>query len=226
MAAVEERLDVAGLIALGRDREAAEQGARRARARTTDTDGGQMDALTQFGEVGLLLGGVVGNLGPEDLDRPTPCAEFTVRGVLEHMIGGATAFAAAYRGETPDAVDTTDVLATFGPAMEGLGAAISAPGALTRTVAAPFGEVDGETFARFIALDGLVHGWDLANATGQDYEPTPELVEAVRTFAAGVLDALRDGEAFAAAVEPPAGASPIIELVAFTGRTPTKGWTA
>jgi uncharacterized protein (TIGR03086 family) len=226
MAAVDERLDVAGLIALGRDREAAEQGARRTRPRTTDTDGGPMDALTQFGEVGMLLDGVVGNLGPEDLDRPTPCAGFTVRGVLQHMIGGATAFAAAYRGEAPGDVDTGDVIAGFGPAMEALGAAISAPGALARTVAAPFGDVDGETFARFIALDGLVHGWDLADATGQEYEPPTELVEAVRAFAAEVLDPLRDGETFAAAVEPPVGATPIIELVAFTGRTPTKGTTA
>ena len=46
--------------------------------------------------------------------------------------------------------------------------AIRSPGALDRTVAAPFGDTPGEAFARFVVLDGLVHGWDLATATGQN----------------------------------------------------------
>ncbi len=65
---------------------------------------------------------------PTELDRPTPCADFTVRGVLEHMIGGATAFAAAYRGEAPAEPDMSDPLAGFGPALEDLFAAIARPG--------------------------------------------------------------------------------------------------
>ena len=35
----------------------------------------------------------------------------------------------------------------------------------------PFGEVPGAVFARFVVFDGLVHGWDLATATGQTYAP-------------------------------------------------------
>lgn len=179
-----------------------------------------MDALTQFGLVGPLLADVVGNLGPDDLDRPTPCDEFTVRGVLEHMIGGATVFAAAYHGEPPTTADTTNVLGGFGPAMETLVAAIAAPGALERTVAAPFGEVDGHTFARFVALDGLVHGWDLATATGQPYDPPAELVAAVDAFARQALDPLRDGQTFKPAVDTAPDAPPIVKLAAYTGRRP------
>jgi uncharacterized protein (TIGR03086 family) len=204
---------VTRLIEAGRDREAAQRG-------LDNGNGGTMDALTQFGHVGGLLAGVVGNLTPDDLDRPTPCSEFTVRGVLEHMIGGATAFAAAYRGEPAPDVDTTDVLGGFGAALENLGAAVSAPGALDRTVAAPFGEVGGETFARFIVLDGLVHGWDMATATGQPYDPPDELVAEVDSFARQVLDPLRNGDTFADAVEPVAGATPIERLAAYTGRRP------
>ena len=179
-----------------------------------------MDALTQLDQLGPLLDGVVSGIAPDQLDRPTPCADFTVRGVLEHMVGGATMFAAAYRGEDPPEPDLEDPLAGFGPALSDLADAINAPGALDRSVAAPFGEVPGETFARFVVLDGLVHGWDLATATGQSYDPPDELVGEVDAFAHKALDPLRDGQTFAQAVEPAEGASPIERLVAYTGRRP------
>jgi len=179
-----------------------------------------MDALTQLGQVGPLVGGVVASLTPDDLDRPTPCSAFTVRGVLEHMIGGATLFAAAYRGETPSEPDLGDVLAGFGPAMENLFGALTSPGALDQKIAAPFGEVDGEAFARYIVLDGLIHGWDLATATGQPYNPPGDLVAEVEAYAHQAVDPLRDGEAFSAAVEPAPDATPIERLAAYTGRRP------
>ena len=142
-----------------------------------------MDPLAQLDQLAPRSAGVVAGITPAELDRPTPCADFTVRGVLEHMIGGATVFAAAYRGTTPAEPDASDPLAEFGPALGDLAAAITAPGALDRTVAAPFGEVAGETFARFVVLDGLVHGWDLATATGQPYDPPDRLVDAADAFA-------------------------------------------
>jgi uncharacterized protein (TIGR03086 family) len=177
-----------------------------------------MDPLTQLAQLGPLLAGIVGAITPDQLDRPTPCAKFAVRGVLEHMIGGATAFAAAYRSETPTEPDISDVLAAFGPALNDLAAAISTPGAFGRTISAPFGEVPGDTFARFVVLDGLVHGWDLATATGQAYNPHEELVAAVDVFARQTLDPLRDGETFGPVVEPPPDATPIERLAAYTGR--------
>lgn len=207
--------DVTGLIELGRDREAAERGA----------GGRPMDVLSQFDEVGPLLAGVVGGITPAQLDAPTPCTEFTVRGVLEHMVGGATAFAAAFRGEdaptpappTPDGAGD-DVLATFGPALMSLAGAVQSPGALDRTVTTPFGDLPGATFARFVVLDGLVHGWDLAIATGQPYAPSDALVADVIAFATDALPPLRDGQAFAAATDAPPSASPIERLAALTGR--------
>ncbi len=184
-----------------------------------------MDPLTQLSHLGPALGGVVGGITPDQLDRPTPCADYTVRGVLEHMIGGATMFAAAFRGEAAPEPDLRNPLQGFGPALENLGASISAPGALDRTVAAPFGEVPGETFARFVILDGLVHAWDMAVATGQPYDPPAELVAAADAFARGAVDPLRDGTTFADAVEPAPDASPIERLAAYTGRRPLTGTT-
>jgi uncharacterized protein (TIGR03086 family) len=205
---------VTRLIEAGLDRAAARAGT------TFDRTGGPMDALTQLGQVGPLLAGVVGNITSDDLDRPTPCSEFTVRGVLQHMIGGATLFAAAYRQETPSEPDLSDVLAGFGPAMENLFGALTAPGALDQKIAAPFGEVPGEAFARYIALDGLIHGWDLATATGQPYNPPDDLVAEIEAYAHQAVDPLRDGDAFSEAVEPAPDATPIERLAAYTGRRP------
>jgi uncharacterized protein (TIGR03086 family) len=203
--------DVMQLIVAGRDREAARRGA-------GEPDGGTMDPLTQLDQLTGPLGGVIAGLTPDDLDRPTPCTQFTVRGVLEHMIGGATMFTAAYKGEEPVEPDLSQPLVGIGDALAKLFAAVGAPGALDQTVPAPFGEVPGETFARFIVLDGLVHGWDLATATGQAYDPPAALVDDVDAFAHQALDALRDGQTFAAAVEPDADATPIERLAAYTGR--------
>ena len=177
-----------------------------------------MDPIAQLEQLGPHLGGVVAGITPDQLDNATPCADFTVRGVLEHMIGGATAFAAAFRAEEPAEPDLCEPLGSFGPTLADLVAAITAPGALERTVRAPFGEVPGDTFARFVALDGLVHGWDLATATGQRYDPPDELVAAADVFARQTIDPLRDGHAFAVAVEPAAGAPPIERLANYTGR--------
>jgi uncharacterized protein (TIGR03086 family) len=201
--------NVAELIQLGRDREAAE---------LASAGGTSMDVLTQLGELGPHLGGVVANISPGQLENPSPCSAFTVRGVLEHMISGATAFAAAFRGVDAPEPDLTDVLAGFGPALGGLVDAIQSPGALDRTVQTPFGEMPGGTFARLVVLDGLVHGWDLATATGQAYAPPEELVEEVAAFAKEALPADRDPSTFADPVEAPASATPMERLAAFTGR--------
>jgi uncharacterized protein (TIGR03086 family) len=216
---------VAELIELGRDREAAEL----AVAQTGPIDdhrpriqkqGASMEVLDQLDELGPLLAAVVGRIRADQLDNPTPCANFAVRGVLEHMIGGATTFAAAFRGAEPGHPATTDVLAAFGPTLTELAEAMHGGGALDRTIRAPFGEVPGATLARFVVLDGLVHGWDLATATAQSYEPPDVLVAESEAFAREALEPLRDGETFAAAVAPPPAATPIQRLAAFTGRRP------
>ena len=71
---------VAELINAGRDREAAEQGAT---GRLSTRNGGHMDPITQLDQLGPHLGAVVAGITPDQLDNPTPCAEFAVRGVLD-----------------------------------------------------------------------------------------------------------------------------------------------
>ena len=221
--------DVQDLLVHGRDREAAELALAHLNDPTDRTpptpEASPMEPRDQLDQVGGLLGQVAGGIRPDQLDAPTPCAGFGVRDVLGHMIGGATLFGAAFRGDpapalTGDPAAGDDVIERAGAALGELFAAVDSPGALERTIDSPFGPVPGEEFVRYLALDGLVHGWDIATATAQPYEPSDALVAEVDAYARGLLvPALRDGDAFAAATEPPAGATPIERLAAFTGRT-------
>ena len=78
----------------------------------------------------------------------------------------------------------------------------------------------GATWDDFYGFDLVVHGWDLATATGQPYRPATELVAEVEAFARQVLDPLRGSGAFGPEVAPSDEATPIERLVAYTGRTP------
>lgn len=179
-----------------------------------------MDGVQQLDEVIPLLRQVVGDLDAAQYDAPTPCAAFTVTGVLEHMIGGATAFAPAFRGAPPSPAVRGDVVQRWTAAMADLLDAVHTPGATERVLPTPFGELPGSSFARYVAFDGLMHGWDLATATGQSFAPSEELVAAVDAYARDLLvPQMRDGDTFAQ--EQPVGphASTLERLVAFSGRT-------
>ncbi len=176
--------------------------------------------------ISLLVAGIE----PAQMDLPTPCANFTVRGVVDHLLGGAAVFTHAFRGEEPEAPTPAGEATSAGPsgvpaaevraAMSGLLEAIDSPGALDRTIDAPFGQAPGSVVARFLAFDTLIHGWDLATATGQSYDPPADLVAAADGFAReAVGPELRDGDTFALETEPPTGANPLERLVAFSGRT-------
>ena len=209
--------DVERLVQLGRDREAASLAL--GSLCPPDLQGATMKVLDQFDALFPAVGDVVGRLEPEQLDAPTACSEFTVRGVLEHMIGVATGFAGAFRGEPPAPPADGDVLTQFGAAMTELRSAVGSTGALDRTIEAPFGQVPGDAFARFVVLDGLVHGWDISTSTGHPYAPPAELVNDVHSFARqAITPGMRQAGMFADATVPPADATPLEQLVALTGR--------
>jgi uncharacterized protein (TIGR03086 family) len=222
---------VTELIALGRDREAVAAATRDSHTQATPSrpstlieQGEAVDGVQQLDEVIPLLEALVDQIRPDQLDDSTPCANFTVSSVLEHMIGGATAFAPAFRGEAAPETAAGAAAGTLHErwrrAMDDLSSAVHAPGAQERTIAAPFGDVPGSMFARYVAFDGLVHGWDLATATGQRYAPRKQLVSEADAFARELLQPeMRDGDTFAAEKPAPAEATPLERLVAFTGRS-------
>ena len=172
---------------------------------------------------------IVEQIDADQLDHPTPCANFDVQGVLDHMIGLGSTFVPALLGENVEVPGHGDIpptpdgqvpAAAFRSVMTSLLAAVDAPGAMDRMIDAPFGTVPGSVFARFVAFDGLIHGWDLATSTGQTYSLPDDVVADVSAFARDALGAdMRDGDTFAAETTAPAGAGALAELVAFSGRT-------
>lgn len=159
------------------------------------------------------------------MNDPTPCEKFTVHDVVDHMMVLGGTFAYMFRGEQPPEPRPSGVYGwvpskEFRNVMDDLLESVKSPGALERTIESPNGPMDGETFARLVAFDGLVHGWDLATATGQRLALPSAVVDAVTSFAHDALaDDMRDGDTFKQPTEAGASAGPIEQLAAFSGRT-------
>ena len=180
-----------------------------------------MDGVQQLDEIIPLIEAVVDRITPDQLDNSTACANFTVTGVLEHMIGGATHFSPAFRGGAAGSAPALEGELTdrWRRAMAELLGALHSPGAQERTVNAPFGEVPVSMFARYTAFDGLVHGWDLSRATGLPYEPPDGLIAEVDAGARQIVQPeMRDGDTFGVEVDAPPEASQLERIVAFSGR--------
>jgi uncharacterized protein (TIGR03086 family) len=181
--------------------------------------------IQQLSAVLPTLTTLVDRIEPHQLDNPTPCDAFVVRDVLTHMIVLGGAFSYWFRGEdapeiAPPAVTSEVPAATFRRTMDALLDAVRSPGALERTIAAPIGTMPGDVFARLVAFDGVVHGWDLATATGVAYDVPPAVVAAVHEFAtAAITIDMRDGDTFKAETTAPADATQIERLAAWSGRS-------
>lgn len=173
---------------------------------------------------------VLANISADDYDKPSPCASWDVRGVINHLVGGTHFFASAMEGRPPaenpaDPADHTggDVLADYDAGVAAAVAAFQAPGAQEKIVNLPFGDLPGSIFMGIATTDVLVHGWDAARATGQSTDLAPELAAQLLEGAKLAFgDDIRgpDGQApFGPAQEAPAGATNADQLAAFLGRS-------
>jgi len=182
-----------------------------------------MDPLAQFDVLVPAFQQLAAATTPEQLDTQTPCEEWKVRDLFGHLIVGATTFAAVVRGDEPpgDVATGPDAVmaAKAQAAVADVDSAFRTPGALERTVATPFGEMPGETFARLLAFDLLMHTWDLATATGRPLEVPEAVVAEVDGFArAAIAPELRGPATFGPELDASSDASTLDNLVAFSGR--------
>ncbi len=160
-------------------------------------------------------------------DAPTPCSEWTVRQLLNHTIASADGFAAIVDGsvtefdveswsETPY---TGDPVAAYDAGVAHTLEAFGAPGAFGRMVSIGPQEAPVSVLVYPCAGDALLHGWDLATATGQDAEiPEAPGAEVLTFIERNLGDGPRPG--FAAAVPVSEDASVGERLVASSGRQP------
>ncbi|MGE3194842.1 MAG: TIGR03086 family metal-binding protein [Microbacteriaceae bacterium] len=189
-----------------------------------------MHPIEQLDIILPALCDLVDRVDPVQLAAPTPCDEFDVHDVLDHIIVLGGSFASLFRGERPQSLLAPPVYGRV-PApelravLEDLRHAVHSDGAMQRMLDTPVGQLDGETFARMVALDGVVHGWDIGAATGQRFVTDVAVVDAVDTFARQALSPeIRATGMFEAPTEPPADASPLEALVAYSGRSVAPRW--
>lgn len=165
--------------------------------------------------------GVIGGVRADQYGNTTPCEEWMVRDLLEHMIGVVAGMGAAAAGTPGGAFALgADPAAQFHDAAASALAAWRTPGALDRVVDSGAGPMPGRVLAGINLLDTATHTWDLATATGQP----PALPETVATAAleaslATISPEIRPGR-FGPEIAAPDGASTTERLVAFLGRTP------
>jgi len=167
-------------------------------------------------------GTIVNNIGGHQLSAPTPCDDYDVSGLLTHLIGGNYWVPPLVEGRTIEEVgDSLD--RDFGPAdyddsARQADAAFSSEGAMDAPVAVSYGPVPGSVYAGHRFLDVLIHGWDLAKATGQDTALDPELVDACWEVITPQMDLLKSSGMFGDEIAVPDDADPQTKLLAVLGR--------
>ncbi len=168
--------------------------------------------------------GVLANVTADQLGDPTPCREWTVRELVNHIVGGQQFFTKAVNGEALDGLDEDfaagDFVATFDEWSAQSLAAFQADGAMERTLSLPFGEMPGAAFLGMATSDTFTHGWDLAKATGQSTDLAPDLAATLLEHGQ-IPDAFRseEGSIFGMEQTAPDGASNADRFAAYLGRT-------
>jgi uncharacterized protein (TIGR03086 family) len=212
---------------------------------TVHTTGTTTDPRPQFATAVRIAEPVIAGVRPDQLALPSPCVEFTVKGLLDHLVfvlhrvnklcRGDEAFAPG--GPADDVVEHTDWVADWAAAAADVEEACADGSILERIVVLPWATMTGAEMLATYVSEITTHTWDLATATGQQPQWDDEVCrlsldtmhrelpmadrgpiwEAFRANAPAniVFDA-----PFANAVAIGADAPLIDQLVAWTGRQP------
>jgi uncharacterized protein (TIGR03086 family) len=161
-------------------------------------------------------------VGPEQWSNQSPCTEWTARDVVDHVVGThgmMLGFIGRSLSSAPSVED--DPRAAFKAARADMEAVLDDPELAGTEYDGLFGRTTiAATVDRFLGFDLVVHGWDLARATGQDEHVDPQEVERVWAHARELGDNLRQPGVCAPAVELGDDASEQDRLLAYLGRDP------
>jgi uncharacterized protein (TIGR03086 family) len=183
---------------------------------------------TALAATGRLVDAVAG----DEWDLPTPCSDWTVRQLVGHVVGGNRLVARALRGEQLPPADQLghrdpadqlgeDPSAAWRGSADDLLATFALPGVLERAHTVPAGTLPGPALVHLRVVETLVHGWDLAVATGRDLAVPDELAEAELAFSRDLLGRLPAGRAPFGPSRPVDDGAPALDrLAALLGRAP------
>jgi uncharacterized protein (TIGR03086 family) len=178
-----------------------------------------------------MLSRLVADTRDDQLGAPTPCGGVTVADLLHHVDGLSRVFtaaaekdpAAAGQAAAPDgSLLPADWRARIPERLAALAVAWQSESAWTGVTRAGGVEMPGEVAANVAINEVLVHGWDLAVATGHDFAAEPDLVAAAMAFVAPTARQNPDGVPglFGPPVTIPDDLPALDHLVGMTGRDP------
>jgi uncharacterized protein (TIGR03086 family) len=169
-----------------------------------------------------VLQQVLHTIAADDVTRQTPCTEFNVAQLTQHLLNSITVIGGAVDAELPprDETDSVErqIVAAARPAVDawhrhGLGGMV---------MVGP-NEAPAAVIAGVLSIEFLVHAWDYAMATGRDVDAKDSLAEYVLGLAREIITPEgRTNAGFNPPVDVPADASALEQLVAFTGRNPAR----
>ncbi len=178
--------------------------------------------IDQLAETLTTAGRVVDRITADQWTLPTPCEKWTVADVTRHLVGGNLLFAALLRQSSPapnGMVAESDLATAYARSADDLIAAFRTPGAMDTVITVPFGTIPGIVAAQLRTVEALVHGWDLARATGQPITAPDAVVEQALVFTQSKLgDIPADRRPFGPPQPAPDDAPVIDRLAARLGR--------
>ena len=172
------------------------------------------------------FGAYVEQIASDQWARPTPCTDWDVRSLVNHLVYEAEWTVPLFNGATVEEVGDQfegdrlgdDPVAawhrTIRPALN----AVAAPDALTRTVHLSWTDAPGSEYLTQLVIDLGVHGWDLARAIGADDTIDPDLVAVANEWVDQNADLVAGSGVFGEPIDAPADASPQAKLLAKLGR--------
>jgi uncharacterized protein (TIGR03086 family) len=181
------------------------------------------DPLQAYERVVDAVGRLMANTRTDQVAATTPCDGWTVRDLLDHLVEVVAEYGAlAAHGALPDHAPThDDPVAAFPAVAAEARAAFAAPSYLDAVADTPIGPQPGRVVIQHVVNELIMHGWDLARATGQDTDLEPDLAEvALASWRAffHAYDRDRVSANFYSAQVAPGEASAADRLAAYLGR--------
>jgi len=171
-------------------------------------------------------GRIIDGIAADRWHAATPCADWDARALVNHLVSGNLWAAELAAGGTIEGVGSRldgdllgdDPAAAYANSAAAAAAVFRRPGALNAPCAVSYGPVPATVYAGHRFLDVLVHGWDLAVATGQDYALDPQLMDQCRQIIEPQVEAFRSADALGPEVMVAADAGAQTRFLALLGR--------
>lgn len=178
------------------------------------------------GRVGDLIESTVALQATTDqLSKPTPCPDFTVKELLEHCVAAVRRVGALGRGEAWSSVLDEDPVdagwdTDYRAAAHDIMLAWQDPAQLEQTYVVPWGEFPGAALLYTYIAELAVHGWDLAQATNQPFTIDDDLLQGALIAAKFIPAEGRDDPdmPFGAVVDPGPDAPTLDQIAGWLGR--------